>query len=306
MKKRVKAMALVCVMAIISCKADASAIKKEKLETVRVIKIMSGTRKFSEDKDEINTLKWTIIKPDECPQNGSYICKYNKYGLVKEFYDPFKDKKYIYRYDDDKLVCADFIYYYSHNNKASKKKNRYEPKEEWEYDKKGRAVKCDGAWGIFKKYVYKGKKKQIKGIKRADGMDKYSYREYNYNEKRQISLVRLQNKISSTYTEDSVRPYEYDEHGNIITTYGGADEKANYQYDSAGYPISCEYGHDEYQVDGPPYNEVWHLEKYNFEYMTMKVPKKYIKTIKQQQWDIVNHFFTEDMFFDVITPYLNF
>ena len=106
MKKRVKAMALVCIMAIISCKTDVYAAKQTKLETIRVIKEIKGSSKISENINEISTLKWTIIRPYEAHGDIDYVCKYNKSGLVREFDNKNSHYKYLYIVNDK----SNFVY----------------------------------------------------------------------------------------------------------------------------------------------------------------------------------------------------
>ena len=301
MKKRVKAMALVCVMAIISCKADVYAAKQTKLETIRVIKEIKGDCKMTVDKNEISALKWTNAKPEELQHDLRSVYKYNKYGLVKKIDN--QNSICEYKYDKNKMISMHWQY---------KNFQREEIKKEfsgWIYNKEGKVVKYNMGGVVSKRYIYSktGKKKILKKIKFEDG-----YKEYNYNEKRQVSSVHYINNMSAKYLWDSISMYIYDECGNIVSQvnehdgHSWVEGRTNFQYDPMGYPVYYEYGYYDSDSDQGPDIQIWFIGNNTIEYKDIKVPKNCIKIIKQQQWEIINDLYTEDMFYDVLTPYLYF
>ena len=268
-KRQYFALLLIGILAFLSCQSNAIAAKKETYETIKVIKTIKGSCGWSNSNDISDVM---------------ISFRYEKTGVIQRVYD-HNALKLICKYNDEKMtrsIVKDF--------------NSNGIKNNWKYDRKNRLK-----WKNNFKYLYdaSGRLKKIKSSN--------DYKSYYYNDSNQISDVNTH----SLYSTNDRISYVYDEHGNIVNQirYGrsGAfvSAKSVFYYNEEGYPTRYEYSFYDSDSDIPPYEEIWQIENSNIEYEQIKIPKRYKKVVQQQQWEIVNSFFTEDLFYDTLTPYIN-
>lgn len=203
--------------------------------------------------------------------------KYNKKGLVTEF-TAAKNKIEI-KYDKKNKVKQLNITPYAVGEYKSTVKYT------WKKGKLKKTVKTSKEETVTTKYSYKGKK-IVKAVDKIVPKDSTypvgkNVNTYKYK-KNHISKVKSVTELATLSTL-----YKFDKKGNIKKMYSSVDGKdagitTNKITYKKGKPVFVK---SEYVVKE---KEKVFVTKTKFKFKKIKVPKKYYKVIKEQQWKLIN------------------